>query len=239
MSSIIVIPARIDSVRLPSKMLADIDGKPMIVHVFERVSRSQVPVLVATDSEAIADVIRSVGGDVVMTDSNLQSGTDRVGAALKSIDSKHEYVVNVQGDQPNIDHEIILSTLDTLKKVPDCDIATPVALVSKEDIDKPNHVKAVLSPYRENIFRALYFTRSLAPYDAPQYYYHIGVYAYKSDALGKFLSLKPSYLESCEKLEQLRALENNMSIYAVLVNNIPISVDVAEDLERARKFFTR
>jgi len=208
----------------------------MIAHVFERVKGCKIQVLVATDSEKIANVIRSLGGDVVMTDPNLQSGTDRVGAALKLIDSKHEYIVNVQGDQPNIDPDIIVSTLDTLKKIPDCDISTPVALVSKEEIDKPNHVKAVLSPYGNNVFRALYFSRSLVPYNAPEYYYHIGVYGYKRDALAKFLSLQPSYLESCEKLEQLRALESNMNIYAVLVNSIPISVDVNEDLERARKF---
>lgn len=240
MSAIAFIPSRISSTRLPRKPLANINGKEMIVYVWENTLKSNVDrVIVATDSEEIMEVITKRGGEVVMTPSDLPSGTVRVAYAMEKIGADNQIIVNVQGDLPNIDKDIINQMVSAIESNQDADIVTPVYKMSKNhpDIKKENVVKVVLSntDTERNSYKALYFSRSIVPHGADTYYGHIGLYVYRRDALTKLVSYQQSNLEKYESLEQLRALENNISIYANLVDKIPISVDVPDDLELARK----
>jgi len=237
MTPIIVIPSRLESTRLPRKPLADIGGKPMILRAWECAVASGVgKVLVACDSTEIADVILKAGGEVVLTDPLLPSGSDRVKAALDFYDPQGKYnvVVNLQGDMPFVDKAIIVEALALLehRKV---DISTlAYKITNAEDVDKPSVVKVAVCGGGVS-GRALYFSRSPVPHGAENYYCHIGIYGYRREALKEFVSLPPSYLENCEKLEQLRALENGMRIEVKVVPQAPISVDTAEDLECARR----
>lgn len=240
MKTCIIIPARIASSRLPSKVIADINGKTMVVRIYEACVKANCgDVFVATDSKTVYDLIHNIGGRAILTESNLPSGTDRVHAALNIIDQKKEIyskVINVQGDIPNIEPSIIFETSALMDKT-SADITTPVALISDDSkIHKQSIVKAVLSFKGDGSYaKALYFTRASCPYGEGKLYEHIGVYVYSRNALEKFVSLKPSVLEKRESLEQLRALENDLTIYAFLTNEAPpISVDVIEDLEMAR-----
>lgn len=237
MKPIIIIPARMAAMRLPNKPLADINGLPMIAHVAKRAIEAGIaPVYVASDGDEIREAVKKVGAEAIITDPALPSGTDRVYAAFKKLGrNDFDVIINVQGDLPLIDPKIIKDTLKPLENK-DVDIATPVAEMSDEnDASNPNIVKAVLS-FGDNkkIARALYFTRANAPHGSKIWYHHIGVYAYRVLALQKFVSLKPSPLELLERLEQLRALEANMRIDAVVVDSIPQSVDTSEDLEKVR-----
>jgi 3-deoxy-manno-octulosonate cytidylyltransferase (CMP-KDO synthetase) len=234
---IVIIPARLSAKRLPGKPLADIAGVPMIVHVWRRAMEAKIGrVLVATDSEAIASVIRAQGGETEMTDPSHISGSDRVFEALERIDPEGncEVVVNLQGDLPLIAPADLASVLEPLAD-PSVDIATlaaPTALA--EERDDPNVVKVVgaaLSPKR---LRALYFTRAPAPWGEGPHYHHLGVYAYRRAALARFVALPPSVLEARERLEQLRALEAGMRIDVALIAQATFGVDTPGDLERAR-----
>jgi len=234
MNPLIIIPARMASIRLPGKPLADIHGQPMIVHVLQRCEAAKVgPVYVACAEEAIASAIESAGGKAVLTDLDLPSGSDRVRAATDYIDpdGNHDVVINVQGDMPAIDPCLITEVLEVLKREPDCDIATAVIATNDlREIKDPNVVKAVLAQNG----RALYFTRVSAPSGNGPVYHHVGIYAYRREALGRFCDLPPSPLERRERLEQLRALEAGMRIDAAIVTSAPHGVDTPEDLERAR-----
>lgn len=238
MNPLIVIPARLASTRLPDKPLADIAGKPMIVHVWERaVAAGAGPVVVACAEEAIADAVTAAGGRAVLTDPDLPSGSDRVHAALAEADPEgaHGVVVNLQGDLPTLDPAAIPAVLRPLSD-PDVDIATLAAATDDPaERDNPNVVKAVLAIRPgTTVGRALYFTRAPAPYGAGPVYHHIGIYAYRRAALDHFVHLPPGILEQREKLEQLRALERGMRIDAALVTAVPFGVDTPDDLERAR-----
>ncbi len=236
-STIILIPARMASIRLPDKPLADINGVPMIVQVWRRAMESRAGrVVVATDSPEVMNAVQNHGGEVVLTRSDHVSGSDRIFEALETIDpdKKIEVIINLQGDLPTIEPETIRASLVPLQN-PAVDISTLVAKITvKEERTNPNVVKMIGTATGDQTFRALYFTRATAPYGEGPLYHHIGLYAWRRDALEKFVSLKPSALELREKLEQLRALEAGMRIDAALVDTVPLGVDTAADLERAR-----
>ncbi len=234
---LIVIPARMQASRLPGKPLADIHGKPMIVHVWRRAMEAESGrVVVATDSDEIRDAIRAAGGEAVMTRADHQSGSDRVFEAVSRIDPDGdcETILNLQGDLPTLDPKLIPACLAALGD-PKADIAT-LACAIEDEADKvnPNVVKVVGSPGAGGRLRALYFTRATAPWGEGPLYHHIGIYAYRRRSLERFISLRPSYLEKRERLEQLRALEAGMRIDAAIVDTVPLGVDTPADLDKAR-----
>jgi 3-deoxy-manno-octulosonate cytidylyltransferase (CMP-KDO synthetase) len=238
MNPMIVIPARMASTRLPGKPLADICGLPMIVRVWRQAKAAKLgPVIVAAAEPEIAEAIEKEGGIAVMTDPDLPSGSDRVFQALETFDrtQKHDVVVNLQGDLPALDPNDIRAVVDALAAT-GADIGTLAAEIDDPaDGDNPNATKAVVTwDVTGKRGRALYFTRAHAPHGNGPLYFHIGIYAYTRDALSRFVKLPPSPLEKREKLEQLRALEANMSVAVALVDSVPLSVDTPADLEKAR-----
>ncbi len=237
MSTLILIPARMASTRLPGKPLADIAGAPMIVHVARRAAEADLGrVVVATDTQSVAEAVRAHGFEAVMTRMDHESGSDRIFEALTALDpdSRVETIVNVQGDLPTIDPRDIGAALKPFENAA-VDIATLcVEIVRDAEKTNPNVVKLVGSPLSPARLRALYFTRATAPWGEGPLYHHIGLYAYRRSALERFVTLKPSPLERREKLEQLRALEAGMRIDAEIVHSVPLGVDTPEDLERAR-----
>jgi 3-deoxy-manno-octulosonate cytidylyltransferase (CMP-KDO synthetase) len=239
MPVLVVIPARMPASRLPGKPLADIAGRPMIVHVWRRAVEAAVgPVLVAAAEPEIAEAVRLAGGEAVLTDPAHPSGSDRVHEAVRrhDPDGRFDVVVNLQGDLPTIDPAAIAAVLVPLAD-PAVDIATLAAEIrTEEERLQPSVVKAVLSvPPGARVGRALYFTRVLAPSGEGPHWHHIGIYAYRRPALDRFVALPPGVLEQREKLEQLRALEAGMRIDAGLVDTVPHGVDTPADLERARR----
>lgn len=236
-SPVVLIPARMAATRLPNKPMADINGLPMIVQVWKRACEADIgPVVVATDSELIAETVRAAGGEAVLTRSDHPSGSDRIHEAVERYDpaGKYDIIVNVQGDLPTIEPQPIRAALALLDE-PAVDISTIVAVITRdEERTNPAVVKAIGSPLGGNRFRALYFTRATAPSGDGPLHHHIGLYAYRRAALGRFVSLKPAPLEMREKLEQLRALENGMRIDFAVVDTVPLGVDTPEDLDRAR-----
>lgn len=239
-NTIIIIPARLQATRLPGKPLADIAGRPMIQHVWERACAAELGrVVVATDAEEIAAAIRQVGGETVMTRPDHMSGSDRIFEALSRIDpeAEAELVVNLQGDLPTLEPHLVRDCLAPLH-TKGVHIATLAAEIKvEEERHAPSVVKVVGTPLAGSdgkILRALYFTRATAPYGDGPLYHHIGIYAYRRTALERFVTLRPSPLELREKLEQLRALEDGMRIDVALVDTVPLGVDTPADLERAR-----
>lgn len=235
---LIVIPARMGSVRLPGKPLVDIAGEPMIVHVMRRAQSADVgPVVVATDSEVIAACVEKAGGRAVMTRADHASGSDRIFEALASADPQQRagIVVNVQGDLPTLAPSDLAAAISPLAD-PAVDIGTLAAEIRRPDErTNPNVVKVVGTPVAERRLRALYFTRAAAPAGDGPLYHHIGLYAFRRAALARFVSLPPSPLEQRERLEQLRALEAGMRIDVAIVDSVPLGVDTPEDLQRARE----
>jgi 3-deoxy-manno-octulosonate cytidylyltransferase (CMP-KDO synthetase) len=235
-ATMILIPARMASTRLPGKPLADINGQPMIVHVLRRAQEASVgePV-VATDSEAVATAVEKAGGRAVMTRSDHQSGSDRINEALEALDPERQVdiVVNVQGDLPTIDPAAIRAALKPLAE-PAVDIATLAAVIrDPAELTNPNVVKAHGTQIAPGRLRASTFTRAEEKGPAP-HYHHIGLYAYRRAALERFVALPPSANEKRERLEQLRALDNGMRIDIAVVDTVPLGVDTPEDLDRAR-----
>ncbi len=229
---IIIIPARLASTRLPNKPLAMIEGKTMIQRVYEQALKANLgEVIIATDGEKIANEINKFGGKYILTNPDLQSGTDRIYSAYQLLKQDFDIIVNVQGDLPNIDPRVISECVN-LALESDCDIATVASKISDiSEINNPNVVKIALA---QNGL-ALYFSRSAIPFSKninDDYFHHIGIYAYKKNALEKFINLKPSPLEKRESLEQLRALENGMKIAVKIVDAHPLSVDTKEDLDK-------
>jgi 3-deoxy-manno-octulosonate cytidylyltransferase (CMP-KDO synthetase) len=240
MRPVVIIPSRRAATRLPDKPLADIHGTPMILHVWERAVAAGVgEVWVATDDTEIAEIVRTAGGQAVMTDPALPSGSDRVWAALTQIDPQGMYdiAINVQGDLPTLDPAIIAPLLLPLAD-PEVQISTPVAEITvAEEHTDPAVVKPVIvwQDAEKRRGRALYFSRASLPYGEGARYHHIGLYAFRRAALQRFVSLPPSPLELRERLEQLRALEDGMRIDVQRVDTIPLGVDTPEHLERARR----
>ncbi|MFW0777735.1 MAG: 3-deoxy-manno-octulosonate cytidylyltransferase [Rickettsiales bacterium] len=233
MNQIILIPARLASARLPDKPLADIAGVPMIVRVAERATKSGVgDVWVACDGEKIKHAVEAAGYKAVITDPDLPSGSDRIFAALGEIDAEKKYdvVINVQGDMPILDPDIIKHAVALLEN-PDVDIATLAAVVtSEEEKNDPAVVKAIFDEQG----RATSFSRR--PDESQDtHYHHIGIYAYRRAALEKFIGLPQSESEKREKLEQLRAMDAGMRIDVAVVDTVPLGVDTKETLEKARQ----
>lgn len=238
MKPIILIPARMAATRLPGKPLADIAGLPMIVRVLRQAEAAGIgPVAVAAGDAEIVEAVTAAGGRAVLTDPDLPSGSDRIVAALNVLDpdGAHDVVINLQGDIPFLSPSVVKASAQLLADQPSCDISTvmvaeaDVAERSNPDIPK---VVAAMAPDGRSA-RALYFTRSVLYGDAPVWLHH-GVYGYRREALLRFTEAPPSPLEIRERLEQLRALELGMSIWAAVIDEAPISVDNPADLERAR-----
>jgi 3-deoxy-manno-octulosonate cytidylyltransferase (CMP-KDO synthetase) len=242
MNPIILIPARMASTRLPDKPLADIAGLPMIVHVWKRAVEAGIgPVYVACDDERVAQVIKEAGGQSIMTRSDHPSGSDRIYEALCAIDpqKKYDVVVNVQGDVPTIEPEVIRSVMLPLEN-PAVDVATLACEIHEpSERSDPAVVKPVFRgtwhvTRATPVTRAVSFTRN-APKDNETAYHHIGIYAYRRAALERFVSLPPSPLELRDKLEQLRAIEAGMRIDVARVDTVPLGVDTPEHLQKARR----
>jgi 3-deoxy-manno-octulosonate cytidylyltransferase (CMP-KDO synthetase) len=240
--NLVLIPARMASSRLPGKPLKDIAGVPMIVHVLRRAEEAAIGrVAVATDTPDIAAAVKAHGGDVVMTNPDHPSGSDRVYEAMEKLDPEGsaEIVINLQGDFPTISPQNIRDVLSPLSD-PAVDIATLAAEIhTEEESLAPSVVKAVGSPLGGRRMRALYFTRAAAPHGDGPRYHHIGLYAYRRAALARFVKLPPSPLELQEKLEQLRALEAGMRIDITIVDTVPRGVDTPADLETARRILAK
>ena len=240
--NLVLVPARMASTRLPGKPLLDIAGLPMIVHVLRRAEAAQIGrVAVATDTAEIAEVVKSHGGEAVMTRPDHPSGSDRIYEALSKLDpeGRTEIVVNLQGDFPTIRPDNIKSVLAPLAD-PAVDIATLAAEIhTEEESTNPNVVKVIGSTVSAGRMRALYFTRATAPWGDGPRYHHIGLYAYRRPALERFVRLPPSMLEQREKLEQLRAIEHGMRIDVAVVETVPRGVDTPPDLESARQILAK
>ncbi len=234
--TIVLIPARMASTRLPGKPLADIAGLPMIVHVLRRAEAAGIgDAVVATDSEAVAAAVEKSGGRAVMTRADHASGSDRIYEALEALDPEHriDIVVNVQGDLPTVDPADIRAALGPLAD-PAVDIATLAAeIADPAELTNPNVVKAIGTPVAPGRLQATTFTRADASGPGP-HYHHIGLYAYRRAALERFVALPPSPNERRERLEQLRALDAGMRIDVALVTSVPLGVDTPEELARAR-----
>jgi len=237
--ALVVIPARLEATRLPNKPLEMIGTDPMIVHVWRIATKAKIgPVLVACGNAEIANAIKKVGGEAIMTDNNLPSGSDRVWQATNKYDpqSNYRYIINVQGDLPILDPVLIEKSLEAVVRGKS-DIGTLVAEAKSESEKKDPNVVKVAADFNETktLSRALYFSRSQIPHGEGSVYHHIGIYAYTRKALKQFVNFPISYLEKREKLEQLRALVNGLKISVCLVDSIPFGVDTLSDLEKARE----
>lgn len=238
--TVIIIPIRMASTRLPGKFHQEIEGKKMILHVIDCARESKFTnIFLACDHPDHFKLVSDYGVKAIMTGGHHQSGSDRVHEALNLIDpdNKYEYIVNLQGDMPFFDPEIITSVVEELSKDPQADLATMAApLTDIEDINDQNAVKVVFDKNNH----ALYFSRLPIPFSMAgaktKHFYHIGVFAYRRAALARYISLPQSDLELSERLEQLRAMENGMIIRIGLTKNIPISIDVPADLVYAREY---
>lgn len=231
----VIIPSRIGSTRLPKKPLAQIGDKCLIEHVvYNLKSELACDIYVATDSEEIAHITQKTGAIPIMTSVDCHSGSDRVFEALKKIPNNDEieYIINIQGDMPFINPEMVKTIITKLKEEK-WDIVTPVVKIKADAANNPSNVKVVV----DLNWKAMYFSRSVIPRDAEDFLYHIGIYGFTADALRRFVTFPATQYENCEKLEQLRALENGMNIGVFLANTVALSVDTKEDLLEAINYY--
>ncbi len=234
-----VIPARYSSTRLPGKPFADINGKPMIKHVYESASKSKLlnRIIVATDDKRIFKAVMNFWGEAVMTSPKHKSGTDRIGEAVKLKElSDADIIVNIQGDDPFIDYRNIDKAILPMIKDKELNVVTLASKIDDiREIKDPNTVKVVFDKDKY----AIDFSRTVQPYNQGKkkanFYKHIGLYVYRKDYLMKFIKLKPSKRELKEKLEQLRILDNREDIKIVLTRLNSHSVDTKEDLKKVRQ----
>jgi len=238
---IIMIPARLAATRLPGKPLVEIAGVPMIVHVWRRAVAAEVgPVVVACGDRAIADAVSAAGGQAVMTDPHHPTGSDRIHAAIAQLDPDRTFdaVINVQGDLPLLDPAAVRVAFDGLAD-PETDIATLAALIEDQAALADTSVNKVVAgfAYPARPARALYFSKAVVPWGEGPHYEHIGLYAYRREALERFVGLPRGVLEQRERLEQLRALEAGMRISVSLIAapRLGVQVDTPADLARARE----
>lgn len=237
MDAVVIIPARYKSKRFPGKVIADLNGKPVIEHVYQGSRQAELvdQVLIATDDIRVSEKVKEFGGRAVMTSAEHKSGTDRLAEVAKDLDA--EIIVNVQGDEPLIRPEMIDQAINILKNNDDIQMSTLASPISKVTASKNDRVKVVLD--KNNI--ALYFSRSRIPYyrDTEKleqaYLQHIGLYGYKKDFLLKYTDLEPTPLEQAESLEQLRALENGYKIKVGLTEHHGPGIDRPEDLKEVSK----
>jgi len=235
----IIIPARLQASRLPNKPLLEIHGKPMIQHVWERAVLSQLgEVLVATDSLDIKNLVEGLGGNACMTSVKHTSGTDRIYEALNKfdLDQRIQFVINLQGDLPTINSEA-LSTVLSLIEEEGSEMGTLASVFSDKSEIKKNQVVKAFCDYKENenSTLALDFIRKNDNYDENKLYHHIGIYSFRRETLKKFVTLSQTERENNEKLEQLRALDNDIKIKVGLIDFLPLGVDTPEDLEEIKK----
>jgi 3-deoxy-manno-octulosonate cytidylyltransferase (CMP-KDO synthetase) len=237
---IVLIPTRLAAARLPNKPLADIAGMPMILHVWRRAVAADVgPVVVACGDRAIAEIVESAGGQAVMTDPDLPTGSDRIHAAVTLLDPgrAHDAVINVQGDMPMLDPAAIRLGLAGLAD-PETDIATLAAEIADPAALHETSVNKVVAGFADprRPARALYFSKAPVPWGDGPHYEHVGLYAYRRAALDRYVSLPRGILEQRERLEQLRALEAGMRISVSLIDpaRLGVQVDTPADLDRAR-----
>lgn len=232
----IIIPARMASNRFPNKILANINGYPMVIATAKRVQNLD-RVLIATDSKEVLNIAKDYGFDAIMTGEHHQSGTDRINEAALNLDiSDDEVIVNVQADEPFIEPEVVQSVIERVKQG-NCFMASCYKLIDKIAANDPNHVK-VITDINEN---AIYFSRSKIPYDREEhlaYFGHIGIYGFTKKSLEEFCQLEPAPLENIEKLEQLRAIYHGKKIAMVKVVSNSFGIDTKEDLAKALKYFS-
>ena len=239
LKTIIVIPARLASSRLPNKVLADIAGHPLLWHVYQRCLQTTHEVHIVTDAKAVVSMVQNWGGKAWLTDSNCASGTERIVAILDKLDA--DVIVNVQGDQPLISPILINKLIEVFTQVtPLPDIVTPICQIETAQVSDPNLVKVT----RRHDGYALYFSRNPIPYvrdiatdnwtKFTQFFGHIGIYGYRREVLEEYHLLPNSALEVAEKLEQLRFLQAGKSIFTFIVDHYPISVDTPADLKKVR-----
>ena len=233
-----VIPARFGSTRLPGKPLADIAGKPMIQRVYERVTNAKKPevFIVATDDQRVYDAVQSFGGTVVMTDANHPTGTDRLAEVAQQY-TDLDVIINVQGDEPMIDANLIDQLADLFESDDVLQMATVATPLLEEEYDEPSAVKVILNKRND----AMYFSRSLIPYPRHDFVNtplkHIGIYAYRRQFLLDYAKMEPTAAEQTESLEQLRALENGFAIRVITTDKRFVGVDTPEDLARVNAIF--
>ncbi|MBZ0166102.1 MAG: 3-deoxy-manno-octulosonate cytidylyltransferase [Candidatus Omnitrophica bacterium] len=236
MSVVGVIPARYDSVRFPGKALAQIEGRPMIQHVYEQARRSRLltDVIVACDDERIKSAAMEIGAKVIMTRPDHACGTDRIVEAVQGVEA--EMIVNIQGDEPLIEPQVVDSLIEALREDPQQVMATVVTKIhSPQDIDDPNVVKVVL----DNQHFGIYFSRSAIPFNRAGiehvYYKHLGIYAYTKEFLLIYAALPKTTLESAECLEQLRAIQYGYKIKTIITDYDSVGVDTPEDLAKVAR----
>ena len=233
-----VIPARFGSTRLPGKPLADIAGKPMIQRVYERVTNAKKPevFIVATDDQRVYDAVQSFGGTVVMTDANHPTGTDRLAEVAQQY-TDLDVIINVQGDEPMIDANLIDQLAELFEADDVLQMATVATPLLEEEYDEPSAVKVILNKRND----AMYFSRSLIPYPRHDFVNtplkHIGIYAYRRQFLLDYAKMEPTAAEQTESLEQLRALENGFAIRVITTDKRFVGVDTPEDLARVNALF--
>ena len=233
-----VIPARFGSTRLPGKPLADIAGKPMIQRVYERVTNAKKPevFIVATDDQRVYDAVQSFGGTVVMTDANHPTGTDRLAEVVQQY-TDLDVIINVQGDEPMIDANLIDQLAELFESDDALQMATVATPLLEEEYDEPSAVKVILNKRND----AMYFSRSLIPYPRHDFVNtplkHIGIYAYRRQFLLDYAKMEPTTAEQTESLEQLRALENGFAIRVITTDKRFVGVDTPEDLARVNAIF--
>lgn len=233
-----VIPARFGSTRLPGKPLADIAGKPMIQRVYERVTNAKKPevFIVATDDQRVYDAVQSFGGTVVMTDANHPTGTDRLAEVAQQY-TDLDVIINVQGDEPMIDANLIDQLAELFESDDALQMATVATPLLEEEYDEPSAVKVILNKRND----AMYFSRSLIPYPRHDFVNtplkHIGIYAYRRQFLLDYAKMEPTAAEQTESLEQLRALENGFAIRVITTDKRFVGVDTPEDLACVNAIF--
>lgn len=240
MKFIAIIPARFASTRFPGKPLVDIQGKPMVQHVYEKAIASSLfeKVIVATDDERIQKAVIGFGGEVAMTKPDHQSGTDRCGEVINQLEEEYDVVINIQGDEPFIHQSQLEELIDLFKSTPAQIGTLKKRLSNVGDVFNPNVVKVVAGIDK----RALYFSRNPIPYvrdsdqsdwlSKQQFFKHLGLYGYKSEVLKELVKLEPSELEKSESLEQLRWLQNGYQIFISETNHESIGIDTPEDLKK-------
>jgi len=236
--TVIIIPSRLDAIRLPNKPLELINNKEMILHVIEAAQKTNTgDVYIATPDQKILDVVIKNGGKAILTDVNHETGTDRIYEVFKkNLNSEPDLIINLQGDMPNIDPQAITNLVSYMSEGK-CDIGTLASTFSSEaELADENNVKvATKNKLKINQFdQAIDFFRKDAK-EYENYFHHIGIYAFTNKALVRYVGLKRSKLELERKLEQLRALENSMSIHVGYINSSPLSVDTKSDLMEVRK----
>ncbi len=237
MNSVVIIPARYSSKRFPGKIIADLNGKPVIDHVYQRSIQAELVdrVIIATDDRRIYKKVEGFGGQAVMTSSEHRSGTDRLAEVASELTA--DFIVNVQGDEPLIRPDMIDQAIKILKDSKDAEMATLASPISEIEARKPDRVKVVLD--KNNL--ALYFSRSKIPYYREEdildqnFLQHIGLYVYRKDFLLKYTELEPTPLEKAESLEQLRALENGYKIKVGITEHHGPGIDRPEDLKEVSK----